>query len=67
MSKNHTDLLNKVTDMMVDIGLNLSRVQLYARIFPTVRMLELTAELYAAVVEFLQQIISHSQKKTIST
>lgn len=66
MSKNHCDLLGKMTDVIIDIGLNLQRVQVYAALFPTTRMLELTADLYEAIVRFLNEIIAHSQKKSIS-
>lgn len=66
MSKNHHDMLYKFTDMMVEVGLNLSRVELYRHIFPTGRMLELVSELYAAVIEFLHEFVVYAQKKTIS-
>lgn len=66
ISKNHYDMLYKFTDMMIEIGLNLERIELYRHIFPTGRMLELVSELYAAILEFLQEIIIYSQKNMLS-
>ena len=65
-SKNHQDMLGRLADMMVEIGLNLARVELYRHVFPTGRMLELVSELYAAVLDFIQQVIVYLQKKTLS-
>jgi hypothetical protein len=67
VSRNHHNMLLKFTDMMIEIGLNLSRIELYRHIFPTGRMLELVAELYAAILEFLQEFITYAQKKSLST
>ncbi|KAJ9155277.1 NACHT domain protein [Pleurostoma richardsiae] len=64
VSKNHYSMLCRFTDMMVEVGLNLSRVELYRHIFPTGRMLELVSELYAAILEFLQEMIIYTQKRT---
>lgn len=58
MAKNRKELLTKLTDMFVDIGLTLSRIEVYAKLFPTARMIELTSMLYAAVVDFLQEVIA---------
>jgi hypothetical protein len=67
MSKNHHDMLYKFTDMMVDIGLSLPRIQLYRQMLPTGRILEFVSDLYAAVLEFLLEMIAYTQKKTFST
>lgn len=65
-AKSHYDTLYKFTDMMVAIGTNLARIELYREIFPTARMLQLVSQLYAAIVEFLQGFILYLQKKTYS-
>lgn len=65
-AKSHYDTLYKFTDMMVVIGTNLARIELYRHIFPTARMLQLVSQLYAAIVEFLQGFILYLQKKTYS-
>jgi len=57
MSKNRGDLTGKLTDMLVDIGLALSRVEVLVKLYPTTRMVELTSRLYAAVLEFLEEVI----------
>jgi hypothetical protein len=59
MAKNKKELLVKVTDMLVEIGLTLSRIEVYAKLFPTARMVELISLLYAAVADFLEEIILH--------
>lgn len=66
-SKSHHEMLFRFTDMIVEIGLNLARIELYRHIFPTGRMLELVSELYAAIVEFLGEIVVYLSKKTLST
>ena len=65
MAKNHTDMMTKLTDMLVDIGLDLSRVEVYLKLYPTARMVELTSMLYAAVVKFLQEIVAHFQRSSV--
>jgi len=57
--------MTKLTDMLVDIGLNLSRVEVYLKLYPTARMVELTSMLYAAVVKFLQEVIAHFQRSSV--
>jgi hypothetical protein len=64
MTKNRSDLMPKIMDMLSEIGLSLSRVEVYVRLFNTARMVELTSMLYAAVVEFFQDIIAHFQGNT---
>ncbi|EAQ93803.1 predicted protein [Chaetomium globosum CBS 148.51] len=64
MAKNKKDLLIKVTDMLVEIGLTLSRIEVYASLFPTARMVELISMLYAAVADFLEEIILHFNRKS---
>jgi hypothetical protein len=64
MAKNKKDLLIKVTDMLVEIGLTLSRIEVYANLFPTARMVELISMLYAAVADFLEEIILHFNRKS---
>ncbi|KAK3901236.1 hypothetical protein C8A05DRAFT_16554 [Staphylotrichum tortipilum] len=57
MAKNKRELLSRITDMLVDIGLTLSRIEVYSRLFPTARMVELVSMLYAAVADFLEEVI----------
>lgn len=57
IAKSHYETLYKFTDMMIEIGTNLERIQLCRHVFPTSRMLQLVSQLYAAVVEFLQGFI----------
>lgn len=57
IAKSHYETLYKFTDMMIEIGTNLERIQLYRHVFPTSRMLQLVSQLYAAIVEFLQGFI----------
>jgi hypothetical protein len=64
MAKNKKELLIKVTDMLVEIGLTLSRIEVYANLFPTARMVELISMLYAAVADFLEEIILHFNRKS---
>jgi len=65
MVKNRNDLLVSITDMLIDIGLDLSRIELYTKVFHIKRMVELTSMLYAAVVEFLQEIVEESRKNPV--
>ncbi|KAL2127206.1 hypothetical protein VTI74DRAFT_11107 [Chaetomium olivicolor] len=66
MAKNKKELLGKVTDMLVEIGLTLSRIEIYAKLYPTGRMVELISMIYAAVADFLQEVILHfTQKSTV--
>lgn len=65
MAKNHSDMMTKLTDMLLDVGLNLSRVEVYLKLYPTARMVELTSMLYAAVVKFLQEVIAHFQRSAV--
>ncbi|KAI9151553.1 hypothetical protein HJFPF1_08759 [Paramyrothecium foliicola] len=62
MMKSRGDLLVSITDMLIEIGLDLSRVEVCTKMFPTNRMLELTSMLYAAVVDFLKEVIEHFQQ-----
>ncbi|KAK4154701.1 hypothetical protein C8A00DRAFT_42577 [Chaetomidium leptoderma] len=64
MAKNKKDLLAKVTDMLVEIGLTLSRIEVYAKLYPTARMVELISMIYAAVAEFLEEVILHFHTKS---
>ncbi|ROW10148.1 hypothetical protein VMCG_01611 [Cytospora schulzeri] len=57
IAKSHYETLYKFTDMMIEIGTNLARIELYRHIFPTSRMLQLVSQLYAAIIEFLQGFI----------
>lgn len=64
MAKSHYDTLFKFTDVMSQIGINLPRVELYRQIFPTTRILQFVSQLYAAIVEFLQEFIVYLKQKT---
>lgn len=63
MAKAHYDTLFKFTDVMSQIGINLPRVELYRQIFPTTRILQFVSQLYAAIVEFLQEFIIYLKQK----
>ncbi|KAK0649714.1 hypothetical protein B0T16DRAFT_457101 [Cercophora newfieldiana] len=65
MAKNRGDLLMKITDNLVDIGMALSRVEMLVKLYPTVRMVELTSKLYAAVLEFLEEVILLFQQSAV--
>lgn len=65
MAKNRGDLLEKVMDSLFEIGWSLSRIEIYTKLFPTTRMIELTSRLYAAIVEFLQDVIAHFQRHPV--
>jgi hypothetical protein len=62
MMKNRSDLLVSITDMLIEIGYDLSRVEVCTKMYPTNRMLELTSMLYGAVVDFLKEVIEHFQQ-----
>ncbi|GAB1316580.1 hypothetical protein MFIFM68171_06790 [Madurella fahalii] len=64
MAKNKKELLAKVTDMLVEIGLTLSRIEVYAKLFPTGRMVELISMIYAAVTDFLEEVILHFNRQS---
>ncbi|KAL2186691.1 hypothetical protein L209DRAFT_780604 [Thermothelomyces heterothallicus CBS 203.75] len=64
MAKNKKELLTRVTDMLVEIGLSLSRIEVYAELFPTARMVELVSMIYAAVAEFLEDVIVHFARRS---
>lgn len=66
MYKNKYDVLSKVFDVLIDIGLDLERIRAYSALYPTPRMLEFTADLYAAIVEFLEQVIKDEKKGAMS-
>ncbi|KAG8167035.1 hypothetical protein KVR01_002724 [Diaporthe batatas] len=63
MAKSHYDTLYKFTDVMTEIGINLPVVELYRQIFPTTRILQFVSQLYAAIVEFLQEFIIYLKQK----
>ncbi|POS80828.1 hypothetical protein DHEL01_v200795 [Diaporthe helianthi] len=63
MAKSHYDTLYKFTDVMTEVGTNLPVVELYRRIFPTARILQFISQLYAAIVEFLQEFIIYLKQK----
>lgn len=64
MAKNKTELLAKITDMLVEIGLTLSRIEVYAKLFRTARMVELISMVYAAVTDFLEEVILHFNRQS---
>lgn len=64
MAKNKKELLSKVTDMLVEIGLTLSRIEVYAKLYPTARMVELISMIYAAVADFLEEVIVAFKQKS---
>ncbi|KAK5664363.1 hypothetical protein OQA88_586 [Cercophora sp. LCS_1] len=65
MAKNRGDLVVKLTDALVDIGLALSRVEMVVKLYPTTRMVELTSRLYSAVLEFLEEVILLFQRSAV--
>lgn len=65
MAKNRNDLFASILDMLVEIGLSLSRLEVYTKLYPTVRMVELTSQLYAAVIEFIGEVVAHFQRNIL--
>lgn len=65
LAKNRTDLLEKLADMLIEVGMSLSRIEIYTKLYPTARMVELTSILYAAVIDFLQEIITTFQRSAV--
>jgi len=65
MAKNRGDLMVRITDMLVDIGMALSRVEVLVKLYPTTRMVDLTSRLYAALVEFLEEVILLFQRSAV--
>ncbi|KXH32864.1 hypothetical protein CSAL01_09056 [Colletotrichum salicis] len=61
VTKNSSNVLSKVIDVMIDIGRDLERIRGYTALYPTPRMLEFSAELYAAIVEFLEKVIKDAK------
>lgn len=51
--------------MLIQTGKTLSRIQIYARLFPTENMLGLASDLYAAVLDFLQEVVTTLQRGAI--
>ncbi|TEA18000.1 hypothetical protein C8034_v010772 [Colletotrichum sidae] len=66
MSKNNSEMLSKVFDIIIDIGRSLERIQAYSKLYPIPRMMEFTADLYDAIVEFLEKVIKDSKKNTFT-
>jgi hypothetical protein len=66
MSKNSSNMLSDMMDMMINIGHNLERVKVFAALYPTPRILQFTADLYIAVVKFLEKIIAKSRRGFLS-
>jgi hypothetical protein len=62
MAGNRGGLMERITDSLFEIGMTLSRIEVYMKLFPTARMLELASMIYAAVVDFLQDVIAHFQR-----
>ncbi|KAK1454261.1 hypothetical protein CCUS01_10554 [Colletotrichum cuscutae] len=69
VTKNNSNVLSKVIDVMIDIGRDLERIRGYIALYPTPRMLEFSSELYAAIVEFLDKVIRDAKnaEKSILT
>ncbi|KAK1701332.1 hypothetical protein BDP55DRAFT_736473 [Colletotrichum godetiae] len=55
VTKKDSHVLSKVIDVMIEIGRDLERIRGYTALYQTPRMLEFSAELYAAIVEFLEK------------
>ena len=65
MAKNRGEFLVKFTDMLVDIGFLLSRIDVFPEVFPTERILGLTSLLYTTIIDFLQETIMLFQRKAV--
>jgi hypothetical protein len=65
MVKNQKDLLDKITDMLIEIGLALSRVERLVKLHPTPKMLQLTSSLYTVVVNLLKDVNEKFQRSPI--
>ncbi|KAF4872319.1 hypothetical protein CGCSCA1_v008508 [Colletotrichum siamense] len=62
MSKTSSDTLSKVFEVIIDIGRSLERIRGYAMLYATPRITEFTVELYEAVAEFLEKVITDFKK-----
>ncbi|KAL0937644.1 uncharacterized protein CTRU02_207375 [Colletotrichum truncatum] len=65
MSKNSSEALSKVFEVIIDIGRSLERIRAYAKLYPIPRMTEFTTDLYEAIAEFLEKVIKDSKKSSI--
>lgn len=65
MAKNRGDLVTKLADALVEIGLLLGRIEMALKMYPTNRMLELSSMLYTAVVDFLEEVILLFQRSAV--
>ncbi|KAI8216772.1 hypothetical protein K4K53_009829 [Colletotrichum sp. SAR 10_77] len=66
MSKTSSDTLSKVFEVIIDIGRSLERIRGYAMLYATPRITEFTVELYEAVAEFLEKVITDFKKSPFS-
>ncbi|EQB58095.1 hypothetical protein CGLO_01707 [Colletotrichum gloeosporioides Cg-14] len=64
MSKTISDTLSKVFEVIIDIGRSLERIRGYAMLYATPRITEFTVELYEAVAEFLEKVITDFKKSS---
>ncbi|KAI8294426.1 hypothetical protein K4K59_005108 [Colletotrichum sp. SAR11_240] len=62
MSTTSSDTLSKVFEVIIDIGRSLERIRGYAMLYATPRITEFTVELYEAVTEFLEKVITDFKK-----
>jgi len=65
ISMNYISLIQRISYMLVEIGLSLPRLQLYEMILPSDRIRRITAELYATMIEFLCSAILFFNKHPI--
>jgi hypothetical protein len=66
VSMNYITLLTRISEMLVDIGRNMPRVQLYCRLLPSAHIHRLVSEIYAAIVQFLYESIVFFKKHPFS-
>ena len=65
MAKNRGDLLTKVAELFSHVGIILGQAERWVKCFPSTHMVTLTSKLYAAVLEFLQEVIAHFQRHPV--
>ena len=65
ISMNYISLIQRISYILVEIGISLPRLQFYEKILPSDRIRRTTAELYAAIIEFLCPAIIFFNKHPI--
>lgn len=59
---NYSDLFSKLSKMIIKIGDNLERFEMYLLVYPTARMKSICYRLYAAIMSFLRDALLFCKK-----